>query len=150
VKESLELFERTGNFRGKRKEQAELPRKKPQPREQSAVMLNVDIPSNRERFIAHFREQVQHFLEEARKKKARNEDFSQEMSGEPSFRQPEVDYSQLAREEHELVLQVPKNYYYKRWIWLQFPWVCQSLRVDYSKQLMQCFSSATKYMSVSE
>lgn len=27
----------------------------------------------------------------------------------------------------------PSLYYYKRWIWIQFPWVCTSLNNNYSK-----------------
>lgn len=26
----------------------------------------------------------------------------------------------------------PSLYYYKRWIWIQFPWVCISLHNNYS------------------
>ncbi len=33
---------------------------------------------------------------------------------------------------------------------MQFPWVCISLKEDYSGKLKQCFTSPTKYMSVKE
>lgn len=44
------------------------------------------------------------------------------------------------------------DYYYKRWIWIQFPWACLSIskKCDYSKTIKHCFSSATDYMSVEE
>ena len=44
------------------------------------------------------------------------------------------------------------DYYYKRWIWIQFPWACMSIdkNCDYSTVIKQCFSSATDYMSVED
>lgn len=42
----------------------------------------------------------------------------------------------------------PSLYYYKRWIWIQFPWACISLQNDYSKTPELCLTSATEYMSV--
>lgn len=44
----------------------------------------------------------------------------------------------------------PTDYYYKRWLWIQFPWTCLSVRCDYSAKMKSCFSSAIKYMSVNE
>lgn len=42
----------------------------------------------------------------------------------------------------------PMYYYYKRWLWLMFPWVCLSPGLFFSKIMQACFSSDTKYMSV--
>ena len=50
------------------------------------------------------------------------------------------------REHYDLSDRVPTNYYYKRWIWVQFPWACLSLKCDYSNKMQKCFSSATEYM----
>lgn len=45
---------------------------------------------------------------------------------------------------------VPLYYYYKRWLWMMFPWVCLSTGLYFSKIMEACFSSATKYMSVKD
>jgi hypothetical protein len=34
----------------------------------------------------------------------------------------------------------PSLYYYKRWIWIQFPWVCISLNNNYSNTPELCKS----------
>mmetsp|Transcript_37966 Transcript_37966/g.33998 ORF Transcript_37966/g.33998 Transcript_37966/m.33998 type:complete len:171 (+) Transcript_37966:871-1383(+) len=44
----------------------------------------------------------------------------------------------------------PTFYYYKRWLWLMFPWICLSFKNNYSKIITECFSSATKYMTVED
>ena len=43
-----------------------------------------------------------------------------------------------------------RYYYYKRWLWMIFPWACLSsdLKCNYSDQILKCFSSATLYMGV--
>lgn len=33
---------------------------------------------------------------------------------------------------------------------MQFPWVCMTMKSDYSDKLRKCFTSPTSYMSVSE
>lgn len=44
----------------------------------------------------------------------------------------------------------PSYYYYKRWLWMIFPWACISnnKNCNYSENIMQCYSSATSYISV--
>ena len=46
----------------------------------------------------------------------------------------------------------PAFYYYKRWLWMIFPWAClsQNKKCNYSKQIMKSYSSATRYISVLE
>ncbi|CAK69854.1 unnamed protein product (macronuclear) [Paramecium tetraurelia] len=58
----------------------------------------------------------------------------------------------LSGEEEITGDRVSSDYYYKRWIWIQFPWACLSIskKCDYSKTIKHCFSSATDYMSVEE
>ncbi|EAS04845.2 Sm protein (macronuclear) [Tetrahymena thermophila SB210] len=58
-----------------------------------------------------------------------------------------ITLSQL-RESYYLKERLPTNYYYKRWLWVQFPWACLSLKCDYSAKLKECFSSPIEYMSV--
>lgn len=41
-----------------------------------------------------------------------------------------------------------KYYYYKQWLWLQFPWIGQSINSDYSKLIQECITSPTQYMSI--
>jgi hypothetical protein len=41
-------------------------------------------------------------------------------------------------------------YYYKRWVWMIFPWACENFKTNYSQIIFECFSSPTRYMSVSE
>ena len=38
----------------------------------------------------------------------------------------------LSVEPEEAVERISTDYYYKRWIWIQFPWACISLKCDYS------------------
>ncbi|CAD8161669.1 unnamed protein product [Paramecium pentaurelia] len=59
---------------------------------------------------------------------------------------------QLSGEEEITGDRISSDYYYKRWIWIQFPWACLSIskKCDYSKTIKHCFSSATDYMSVEE
>lgn len=46
----------------------------------------------------------------------------------------------------------PSFYYYKRWIWIMFPWVCMSIsnELNFSEVISKCYSSATKYMKIEE
>lgn len=44
----------------------------------------------------------------------------------------------------------PLYYYYKRWIWMMFPWVCISVNLSFSDIMEACFKSATEYMSVKD
>ena len=48
-------------------------------------------------------------------------------------------FEKAIREELKLIQSRQKNdqvygfYYYKRWLWLQFPWICLDLHIDYGK-----------------
>jgi len=46
----------------------------------------------------------------------------------------------------------PSFYYYKRWLWMIFPWAClsQDKKCNYSEQIIKSYSSATRYLSVLE
>jgi len=37
-----------------------------------------------------------------------------------------------------------------RWLWMMFPWVTLSFKMNYSRIIYECYSSATKYISVPE
>ena len=38
-------------------------------------------------------------------------------------------------------------YYYKQWIWLQFPWLCQTVKHAYSSMLKECLPGSIHFMS---
>lgn len=38
-------------------------------------------------------------------------------------------------------------YYYKQWIWLQFPWICQTVKNNYSQMIKQCIPGSIHFMS---
>jgi hypothetical protein len=46
----------------------------------------------------------------------------------------------------------PKFYYYRRWLWMIFPWVCMSVKKKqtYSELINKCYSSNIRYLSVDE
>ena len=46
----------------------------------------------------------------------------------------------------------PSYYYYKRWIWMMFPWAClQSDEIfTFSGLINQCYSNKLRYLSVDE
>ena len=39
------------------------------------------------------------------------------------------------------------NYYYKQWIWLQFPWICQTVKHNYSELIKKCIPGSIHFMS---
>lgn len=58
-------------------------------------------------------------------------------------------------DEIDLIIQKeiePTYYYYKRWLWMTFPWAClqQDQRFSFSKLINQCYSSNLKYLSFEE
>lgn len=46
----------------------------------------------------------------------------------------------------------PTFYYYKRWLWMTFPWACMQTdqRFSFSNLINQCYSSNLRYLSVRE
>lgn len=46
----------------------------------------------------------------------------------------------------------PSFYYYKRWLWMTFPWAClqKDQRFSFSNLINQCYSSNLRYLSVKE
>lgn len=45
-----------------------------------------------------------------------------------------------------------KYYFYKRWVWIMYPWACMSIKGDgvFSDQMRKCFSSDLRYIKVGE
>ena len=44
----------------------------------------------------------------------------------------------------------PRYYYYKQWIWVQFPWISLSLDFNYSETIRKCINPPTQYMSIKD
>lgn len=42
----------------------------------------------------------------------------------------------------------PSYYYYKRWVWMQFPWGCGSFQNNYSDFITTKYAHPTEYMTV--
>ena len=40
-----------------------------------------------------------------------------------------------------------QHYYYKQWVWLQFPWLCQTIKNVYSNMLKECLPGSIHFMS---
>lgn len=51
--------------------------------------------------------------------------------------------------EHQIT---PSFYYYKRWLWISFPWIClhADQRFNFSSLITECYSSNIKYLSVKD
>lgn len=89
------------------------------------------------------------------------QDIRKDLGSQQSLDQPqlhqtakEINFKNVTFDQvldnYRLKQPAPSNYYYKRWLWIQFPWACTSLACDYSTKMKQCFASATEYMSVQE
>ena len=46
----------------------------------------------------------------------------------------------------------PSFYYYKRWLWICFPWIClqSDQRYNFSSLIRECYDSNIKYLSVQD
>jgi len=61
----------------------------------------------------------------------------------------------LAIRDIDLNIEKPKDltfYYYKRWIWMIFPWACIQTdnRFPYSRLIKQCYTQGFGYISTGE
>ncbi|EGR26947.1 TPR repeat protein [Ichthyophthirius multifiliis] len=132
--------------------------------------LNVEIPCNREKFRKYFLKLIYETINNSNNKSQEETiDYNQKTitcSDEEEERnnkdktnalmsQFDIQYAeqnaltmQKLKECFYLRERSPSNYYYKRWLWIQFPWACLSLECDYSAKLKECFSSPIEYMSV--
>ena len=119
--------------------------------------LNVDVPKNREKFRAFYLNLLKDYMEQKESKE--NRDIGQFfLEDDVEFEAEEHKISKKERPPELKMFRVKENfntsevkpslYYYKRWIWIQFPWACISLHNNYSKTPELCLTSATEYMSV--
>ncbi|CAD8193095.1 unnamed protein product [Paramecium octaurelia] len=116
--------------------------------------LNVEIQQNRQLIRTHYLSLLSRPIEQTENEEDQPQSLD-ELAEEINNRLRKV----LQQKEENLsqdVMQTSErestDYYYKRWIWIQFPWACTSIdkNCDYSTVIKQCFSSATDYMSVED
>lgn len=101
--------------------------------------LNVDVPMNRDKFRQEYLKRIGEFMkkEEEGCVVGRSEGgyLDVEESATPCSGQSHALSSlsfQKIKENYRLREVKPSLYYYKRWIWIQFPWVCISMNNNYS------------------
>ncbi|CAD8212015.1 unnamed protein product [Paramecium pentaurelia] len=116
--------------------------------------LNVEIQQNRQLIRTHYLSLLSKPIEQTENEEEPSENVDQlaeelnhKLKKVIQQKEENLSQDQLQSNEREST-----DYYYKRWIWIQFPWACMSIdkNCDYSTVIKQCFSSATDYMSVED
>ena len=125
--------------------------------------LNVDIPLNRSKFLDHFHGILKK-KNAHRFKKIQNESkpFFEVDEGPSEFKlngnfsemdndEPEIDpYTQQIMDIDLAIAPVadPGFYYYKRWIWMNFPWISLArMHQGFSDIIQGCFSRGSSYIN---
>ncbi|CAD8114961.1 unnamed protein product [Paramecium primaurelia] len=90
--------------------------------------LNLDIKNNRDSFINYYQSQF-------------DSNILQE------YLQTKQDF---LREKLLSTSKVPNPYYYKRWLWVQFPWLALTQKNNFSKLMQFYGKDSTQYMSIQE
>ena len=120
-------------------------------------MLNVDIPLNRQKFVDHFLtilDEKYSFKKKYTNKRVdevcfivRDNKYDENDSSDIMRMgnvESEVDAATKLILEIDLSIEKPQPrlyYYYKRWLWMNFPWICLSKeRLDFSTLIAFCFS----------
>lgn len=120
--------------------------------------VSIDIPANRIKFQEHYFKQLEDYFVETHVKEGSIRHAGSVEPTEGKDIPPAklctgnrlLSYSQFEEEKYYLSLQEPKYYYYKQWLWIQFPWISMSLNEDYSKLIRKCIKSSTQYIEVAE
>ena len=121
----------------------------------------MDVPKNREKFRAYYVELLKDYMQNKEivavdnpkasyleaDEIAEDSDGQENHPNKPHRKEKELKLTKI-KETYSSSDVSPSLYYYKRWIWIQFPWACISLQNDYSKTPELCLTSATEYMSV--
>jgi len=125
---------------------------------QNREKLNVNIPLIRDAFKQFYLSELLELLQidEPRRFRDTRQGFfncqtEQSLSEEPPRLAAQTASKQLDREaitrlslklaeSKKLSNKPPCQYYYKRWIWIQFPWACMSTMCNYSLHLKNCFN----------
>ena len=130
---------------------------------------NIEIPHLREKFLTRFNNEIS----ESNKKRALlDPQVLQDITlpwaeGSSDFQRSSAILNQTTNDEvyvdetfkimneidlHIESMQSPNYYYYKRWIWIMFPWACLQTDQTYSfsNMIHKCYSSNIRYISVRE
>lgn len=137
--------------------------------------VNIEVPEGFERFRSHFVKILEERNAHRERAKQRDEDEMMIVNKplDDSTEHEEntgktVDQNAFHKDEEyfkhkylsmmdDIDLQIkpekdPSFYYYKRWVWIIFPWICMSVKeeLNFSEVIARCYSSATKYMRIDE
>ena len=137
--------------------------------------FNVDVPSGRAKFLEYFNIMIN----EKKIKKNFNVDPNENNKADFEVDDKQIEEEKFGKEGKMEILKVETNksfnkdvsqqiiddidqtieperqgsfYYYKRWIWMIFPWVCMSVskKQTFSELIAKCYSSNIRYQSVEE
>jgi hypothetical protein len=138
--------------------------------------VNIEVPEGCQRFRDHFVQILEERNAHRERAKQRDEDemmivskqLDDSTEQEETSAKKAVDQSTFHKDDEyfkhkylsmmdDIDLQIrpekdPSFYYYKRWIWIIFPWICMSVKeeLNFSEVIARCYSSATKYMRIDE
>ena len=126
--------------------------------------LNVEIPLNKQKFIEYFNGILNEKFAFKKKQSTKSEsNFAFKVENENEEKKNPDDLM-LINDQKEVVdnytkvimeidLSIEKShpkmfYYYKRWIWMNYPWICLSNeRVDFSYLISFCYSDDKSYLN---
>lgn len=126
--------------------------------------LNVEIPLNKVKFIEYFHNILNEkysFKKKYHKKNQENYAFKIEDEDEEKKNPDEImlinDQKEVVDNYTKMILEIdlsiektqPKMfYYYKRWIWMNYPWICLSKeRIDFSFLIAFCYSDDKSFLN---
>ena len=137
-------------------------------------VYNVDVPSGKAHFLQYFydiyhnKRQKKNLLKEETDynygfdledekidDNSKNGNYQLLEQNEKKKDSTDRAFKQLMIEDIDLAIEPerqPTFYYYKRWIWMIFPWICLSVNKNsnYSDLISKCYSSNIGYLSVEE
>jgi hypothetical protein len=142
---------------------------------QSWEDVNVEVPEGKDRFREHFVEimKEKYLFKKKRFERSDSDDkycfyYKDSSANDGDQNKLNIDYSEMTKgevkkmhkydimiDDIDLQIKPPKEasfYYYKRWIWIIFPWACMSINPEknFSEVIGKCYSSATEYMKIED
>ena len=133
-------------------------------------MLNIEINSNKKKFLDYFVNKIQEKLSFKYKNKKIEKDYDFQIEDTISNKSNSGKLFLLKNEKNEknkndgeitkminnidLTIEKKKEpiyYYYKRWVWMNFPLICLSKeKIDFSILMNYCYSGSSEYLSFEE
>ena len=130
-------------------------------------MLNIEINSNKKKFLDYFVNKIQEKLSFKYKNKKIEKDYDFEIEDTISNKSDSGKLFLLKNEKQkndgeitkminniDLTIEKKKEpiyYYYKRWVWMNFPLICLSKeKIDFSILMHYCYSGSSEYLSFEE